>query len=117
MMIRRILLRRRPLLARLARGLLHARDREPAARRFVELPEPVYRYAKGISEATGLPLSAVLESRPVRNLARAWERRVRVPLDEGPVGAPEPPVHRGKPGVAVEHQEGDRGGPGGEDHG
>lgn len=83
MLLLALALRRRPrVAARLARRLLRsARDRARPGPRYVELPEPAYRYAVRISEVTGLPLREVLESRPVRNLARAWERRVRVRLD------------------------------------
>ena len=48
---------------------------------YVELPEPVYRYAKKISEITGLPLEEVLRSKPVQNMLKKWSKKVVVRLD------------------------------------
>ena len=42
------------------------------------VPEPVYNYAKRISEITGLPLKEVLQSKPVRRMVERWTRYVVV---------------------------------------
>lgn len=42
------------------------------------VPEPIYNYAKRISEITGLPIEEVLESRPVKNMIRKWTKLVPV---------------------------------------
>lgn len=42
------------------------------------IPEPIFNYAKRISEITGLPLEEVLESRPVKNMIKKWTKIVYV---------------------------------------
>lgn len=42
------------------------------------IPEPIYNYAKRISEITGLPLEEVLKSKPVRKLLDRWTKYVPV---------------------------------------
>ncbi len=49
-------------------------------RGYAEVPELVYRYAKRISEVTGLPLEEVLQSEPVRRYWERLERRVSLRL-------------------------------------
>ena len=48
---------------------------------YVELPEPVYRYAVKISKITGLPLEEVIKSKPVQNMLQKWSKKVVVRLD------------------------------------
>ena len=50
-------------------------------RGYVEVPELVYKYAEGISKVTGLPLSEVLKSEPVRKYWEKLERKVTVELE------------------------------------
>ena len=42
------------------------------------IPEPIYNYAKRISEITGLPLEEVLNSKPVRRMLEKWTKLVPV---------------------------------------
>lgn len=44
----------------------------------VYIPEPVFNYAKRISEFTGLPLNEVLQSHPVGNLIKRWSKMIEV---------------------------------------
>jgi len=52
----------------------------PLGRSTMEIPEPVYNYAKKISGVTGLPLEQVLKSKPVRRMIERWTKYVRVEL-------------------------------------
>lgn len=53
------------------------RKRRVLARIFGEpIPEPIYNYAKRISEITGLPLEEVLQSKPVRRMLEKWTKYV-----------------------------------------
>ena len=79
MLLRRLVFRRRPLLGRLFYSLLY-QNTDSQEDEILELPEPVYNYAKRISEITGLPLEEVLLSKPVQNMAKRYERKVRIRL-------------------------------------
>ena len=77
MILRRILARRPFLSLLLGDVQQHAQQQE---RKRIEIPKPIFEYAKRMAELTGQPLEKVLRSKPVQNLIKKYEEKVVVEI-------------------------------------
>jgi len=77
-MIFRRFLRRRPIFSLLFGGEELQEEAERKER--IEIPKPIFEYAKRMAEFTGQPLREVLKSKPVQNLIKKYEEKVVVEI-------------------------------------